>query len=142
MADGTVYAGISPKTHRPMYTTLEDAPGIAPSRRTNSWGFELPLGFTFGQAAKYAKKLDAHDHDDWRVPTKGELNVLFNNRAAIGGFDVSGTCEADEIGPGWYWSSSSFSFPLGGWCQRFSDGNQWGRIRFEDFASSLRCVRG
>src|SRR5690349_10563178 len=26
MADGTVYAGISPDTHQPMYTTPEDAP--------------------------------------------------------------------------------------------------------------------
>jgi hypothetical protein len=35
------------------------------------------------------------------VPNKGELNVLFNNRAAIGGFDESGDDPA-----GWYGSST------------------------------------
>jgi hypothetical protein len=35
--------------------------------------------------------------DDWRVPSKNGLNVLFNNRAAIGGFDISGT-----VTVGWY----------------------------------------
>jgi hypothetical protein len=33
------------------------------------------------------------------MPTKSELNVLFNNRAAIGGFDLSGSEPS-----GWYWS--------------------------------------
>src|SRR5215469_1416613 len=53
----------------------------------------------------HAAMLTVHGHRDWRVPTKNELNVLFNNRAAIGGFNVSGST------PGWYWywSSSSLS---------------------------------
>src|SRR5438105_898104 len=64
MPDGTVYAGISPETNKPMYTPSSDAP------RT----------YTFNEAAAYAKKLDEDGHKDWRVPTKAELNVLFNNR--------------------------------------------------------------
>lgn len=28
----------------------------------------------------------SHGHRDWRLPTASELNVLFNNRAAIGGW--------------------------------------------------------
>src|SRR5205085_7850986 len=87
MADDTIYAGISPDTTKPMYTTPEDA----------------PLTYTFNEARKYASKLDAHSHRDWRVPTKGELNVLFQNKAAIGGFDVTGSPPA-----GWYWSSTEF----------------------------------
>lgn len=80
----------------------------------------------------YAKTLDAHGHLDWRVPTKGELNVLFQNRAAIGGFNETGSDPA-----GWYWSSS----PLygDGWVQRFSDGYQNDDYRLND--SSLRLVR-
>ena len=35
------------------------------------------------------------------MPTKEELNVLFNNRAEIGGFNETGSDPA-----GWYWSSS------------------------------------
>ena len=73
MPDGTVLAGISPDTNKPMYATPADA----------------SLTMTFNEAQEYAAKLDAHGHKDWRVPTKAELNVLFNNRAAIGGFNVS-----------------------------------------------------
>jgi hypothetical protein len=42
-------------------------------------------------------ELDAHD---WRVPTKIEMSLLFNNRASVGGFDESGS---DRVG--WYCSS-------------------------------------
>lgn len=117
MPDGMVFAGISPDTHQPMYATAADA----------------PLTYTFNQAQKYAAKLDAHGHNDWRVPTKGELNVLFQHRAAISGFNASGSHPA-----GWYWSSSQYDVSYA-WAQRFSDGNQVNH--YEDFDSSLRCVR-
>jgi hypothetical protein len=127
MADGTVYAGISPDTGKAMYATPADA----------------PLTYTFNQAQKYAAKLEAHGHQDWRVPTKKELDVLFNNRAAIGGFNVTGSDPA-----GWYWSSSQNFFLLAwaerfslAWAQRFSDGDQ-SKYGYKDDASSLRCVRG
>src|SRR5262245_37894620 len=88
MEDGTIYAGISPDTARPMFAAPCDA----------------PLTYTFNEAAKYAMKLNAANylgHNDWRVPTKSELNSLFNNRAAIGGFDETGLSHK-----GFYWSSS------------------------------------
>jgi hypothetical protein len=121
MADGTVFAGISPDRNKPMYVTPNDA----------------PLTYTFNAAQKYAAGLNkqkAHDHDDWRVPTKSELNVLFNNRAAIGGFDESGSYPV-----GWYRSSSQ-DYNFIAWTQRFSDGLQ-NDFSFKDNASSLRCVR-
>jgi len=102
MPDGTVFAGISPDTNKPMYVTPADA----------------SLTMTFNEAKEYAARLDAHGHKDWHVPTKAELNVLFNNRAAIGGFDISGSLPA-----GWYWSASPDG-TWGAWCQRFSDGAQ------------------
>ena len=120
MEDGTIYAGISPDNGKPMYTTAEDA------LRT----------FTFSGAKRFVEGFNlgsAHGHHDWRVPTKGELNVLFQNRAAIGGFDISGSDPA-----GWYWSSSQGYFDIA-WAQRFSDGGQYRFIK--DGASSLRCVR-
>ena len=103
MPDGTVLAGISPDTNKPMYVTPADA----------------SLTMKFKEAQKYAAKLDAHGHKDWHVPTKAELNVLFNNRAAIGGFDISGSDPA-----GWYWSASPLS-KWNAWCQRLSDGAQY-----------------
>jgi hypothetical protein len=67
------------------------------------------------------------------VPTKGELNVLFQNRDAIGGFDIYGSQPA-----GWYWSSSQVNNFVA-WDQRFSDGDQG--IDLKRDGSSLRCVR-
>src|SRR5258706_11342423 len=107
MEDGTIYAGISPDTVKPMYATPKDA----------------PLTYTFNEAQKYAKKLDAHGHQDWRVPTKEELNVLFNNRAAIGGFSVTGSLPA-----GWYWSASAYD-EWYAWGQRFSDGYRYYNVK-------------
>ena len=117
MEDGTVYAGISPDTNKPMYARPADA----------------PLTYTFNQAQKYAERLDAHGHKDWRVPTKAELNVLFKNRAAVGGFNETGSEPA-----GWYWSSSQYDY-YDAWDQRFSDGYQGDVSKVND--SSLRCVR-
>jgi hypothetical protein len=117
MPDGTIYAGISPETNKPMFTTLADA----------------PLSMTFNQAKEYAANLDAHGHQDWRVPTKGELNLLFDARAAIGAFNVTGSYDA-----GWYWSASEYDLWTK-WSQRFGDGC---RIYCDnDGHLSVRCVR-
>src|SRR5260370_42302873 len=104
MSDRTVYAGTSSDTGKAMYTTPSEA----------------RLTMTFNEAKEYAARLDAHGHHDWRVPTKGELNVLFRNRAAIGGFDESGSNPA-----GWYWSSTQDD-DLSVWAQRFRGGEQGG----------------
>ena len=120
MEDGTIYAGISPDTGKPMYTTPRDA----------------PTRFTFKKAAEYAKELDAHGHKDWRVPSKNELNVLYQNRnkgKLKGTFNDSGRGRG-----GWYWSSQTYYY-CDAWDQRFSDGGQYLAIRI--YNSSLRCVR-
>src|SRR5205085_1858397 len=67
MPDGTVHAGTSPDTHRPMYTTPAD----------------VPFTWMFDEAQRFAREFTGYGHKDWRVPTKNELKALFNNRAAI-----------------------------------------------------------
>jgi hypothetical protein len=118
--DGTVYAGISPYTGNAMYTTPRDAPGT----------------YTFNEAAQYAKNLSAHDHHDFRVPTTGELNVLFENRNKG---KLRGTFNETASYPvGWYWSSTpSLSYLASP--HRLSDGGQYDLSR--DGGSSLRLVR-
>ena len=115
--DGAIYAGISPDTGLPMYTTPTDS-----------------LCASWHSAIAYAAKLDTHGRKDWRVPTDSELAVLFKNRAAIGNFDCTGHPET-----GWYWSSSHISI-CNAWTQRFRDGRQT-FIRKHN-ASAVRCVRG
>jgi uncharacterized protein DUF1566 len=128
MPDGTIYAGASPDTGKPMYTTPDDA----------------PLLMSFNKARKYARKLDAHGHRDWRVPTKGELSVLFAHSALIGGFNKTGLHRSGLFTSDWYWSSSS-----SGSDSSFGDDDAWG----ENFSAgtqlnldkggpmSVRCVR-
>ena len=94
---------------------------------------DAPRAYNWDSGSQYCADLQAHGHHDWRVPTKGELNVLFQNRAAIGGFNEPGSHPA-----GWYWSSSQLNYN-GAWAQRFSDGYQ--SINLKNYASSLRCVR-
>jgi hypothetical protein len=103
MPDGTVYSGISPDTNKPIYTTLKEAPG------TYNWD----------KGAAYCSAVEAYGDTDWRVPTHGELNVLFQNRAAIGGFNQAGD---PERGGGGYWTSTPDRIGYGHWRQRFSDG--------------------
>jgi hypothetical protein len=101
-----------------MYTTRADEPGL----------------YSFNEASITCAAVNIGGHADWRVPTKNELNVLFNNRAAIGGFDESGSPHF-----GWYWSSTIYDGEYGGWGQRFNDGKQswYGR----PLHSAVRCVR-
>ena len=119
MQDGTILAGYF--GGRALYVTPRDAPGA----------------YSFNEAAKYAKNLNAHCHRDFRAPSKGELNVLWGNRnkgRLAGTFNESGSNSA-----GWYWSSSRSGI-FNGWAQRFSHGfqNHGGR----NSVLSLRCVRG
>ena len=55
MPDGTIFAGISPDTNKPMYATPADA----------------SLTMTFNNAQKFAAKLDAHGHQGLARAFKG-----------------------------------------------------------------------
>lgn len=122
MPDGTIYAGVSPDTGRAFYATLLDAPE--------------PL--EWADAQRFARESTAHGHNDWRVPTYKELNVLFNNRVAMaragGGFNPT-----DNLFGGWYCSSSELGNDLARY-QRFSDG--YPHHLPKNYGSSVRCVRG
>lgn len=55
----------------------------------------LKYGDTPNVAAWYCDQLDIHGHDDWYLPSKMELQKLYQNRVKIGGFNYLGA----------YWSS-------------------------------------
>ena len=120
MEDGTILAGYY--EGKPLYATPRDASGT----------------YTFNEAAKYAKNLDAHGHHDFHAPSKGELNVLWENRNKG---KLRGTF-SETTGPypaGYYWSSTA-QYSGNAWAQRFSDGYELNSYRTNEAA--LRCVRG
>ena len=63
---------------------------------------------------------DNTDYDDWFLPSKDELNLLYTNLAAKG---LGGTWGHDGQSP--YWSSSEVDVE-DRWSQDFSDGSQGG----------------
>ena len=84
---------------------------------------------------KEAKKACADLGDDWRLPTKDELNLLYENKEKIGGFDEDFS----------YWSSTEYDNGIAGekevaWGQNFNNGDQTTSFKFF-LGSNVRAVR-
>jgi hypothetical protein len=80
-------------------------------------------------AAKVCNDLILNGYSDWFLPSKDELNLMYQNleAAGIGGFEY-----------GWYWSSSEVSNNYA-WGQNFGDGWQGGGGKGS--ADYVRAVR-
>lgn len=120
--DGTIFAGVSPDTGGNMFVTQQEASGT----------------FNWNAAMKYAAALYANGHKDWRLPTKAELDVLYQGRhkgALKGTFNESGSDLS-----GWYWSATEYpDVPASAWMERFSVGVQvW---FWKGYGASVRPVR-
>ncbi len=88
MPDGTVYAGVSPSTDRPLYVMPSDLYG------EHAWA----------KAIEIARNQSFGGYKNWRLPTKEELKLLFVNRIAIRGFTTAAYWSATENhgGTAWY----------------------------------------
>ena len=143
-ACGVVYAGTSGGNR--LYTTAADQGQISWNNGTGNWTVTGTTSTSDGlantntlvaladvgapyNAANACRALGA----EWYLPSQAELNVLYTNRAAIGGFNLSGSFPA-----GRYWSSSE-NGSIGARSQRFSDGNQ--NANGKSYGLSVRCVR-
>jgi len=135
MDDGTFYLGrFNDKNGvaRDWFAAAEDAHDKNGNR----------LLLNFNEAVKYAKKLQAHGHNDWVIPPGNEdqkgqpdvLNEVFNNKAKIGSFDETGKAFVS-----WYWSSTPYITEDFVNIQRFNDGAQLTDDKKDKLA--LRCVR-
>ena len=80
-----------------------------------------------GIAAKRADDLVLGDHSDWFLPSNDELNQMYIQQTAIGGFSAD-----------YYWSSSEFD-GSNAWIQDFNDGNQF--YGNKNYAGYVRPVR-
>ncbi|MEI7423303.1 MAG: polysaccharide lyase family 8 super-sandwich domain-containing protein [Prolixibacteraceae bacterium] len=79
-------------------------------------------------AAKMAARYQADGYGDWYLPSKAELNILYQQKDMIGGFDKD-----------MYWSSTELNVGFA-WGQNFSGyGGQYNQNKSSAYA--VRCVR-
>ena len=76
---------------------------------------------------EYSVTVAGVTYGDWYLPSKHELNLLFINRVAVGGFSS-----------GYYWSSSEGTNNYA-WAQIFTSGTQFSN--FKDNLGYVRAVR-
>ena len=82
---------------------------------------------TAGIAARLCGDLVQGGYSDWYLPSKDELNKLYLNRSAIGGFASVG-----------YWSSTEYVYSRA-WYQSFDDGDQIQALK--DVTYYVRAIR-
>ncbi|MCX5793465.1 MAG: DUF1566 domain-containing protein [Elusimicrobia bacterium] len=67
-------------------------------------------------------------YDDWYLPSKAELNLLYAQKVLVGGFTDN-----------WYWSSTEFATPTSAWTENFINGIQ--NANGKPTTNYVRCVR-
>lgn len=156
--DGTVYAGVSPDGSNKMYATRCDAgmswdgSACTGTRSTIKWstGTSIVTGYTSAvtgrantaglaalsnadspyAAAIYCDGLTVNGKNDWYLPAKDELNLMYVNRTAIGGFDAAAIKN--------YWTGSEYTNNVA-WIQRSIDGSQ--STSTKNTVLFVRCAR-
>lgn len=82
---------------------------------------------TTGSAAKSCSDLELNGYGDWYLPSIYELNKLYINKAAVGGFAST-----------YYWSSTEYGGNYA-WMQSFGSGNQFSYEKYDSYY--VRAVR-
>ena len=95
------------------------------SANTNAIIAQNGAGSTY--AAGLARAYSGGGYSDWYLPSRDELNQLYLNQVAIGGF-----------GSAFYWSSSEY-VPYAALSQAFDSGGQYNGNK--SGASRVRAVR-
>jgi hypothetical protein len=111
----------------------QTGPGTGKMNTESIVDFFTDIG-AYGCAAQYCAALEYGGYDDWFLPSRDELNLLYTNlyKKGLGGFSR-----------GWYWSSSdNMDDFLGRWAwgQDFRDGRQSSESRVVD-SDGVRSIR-
>ena len=89
---------------------------------------------TWSDASNMCKQLRLAGFSDWRLPTQGELAILYNERNIIGGFETLNNTR--------YWSSTPHG--AGGFyaCLNFTNGQMGNHLNMSNQQPlAVRCVR-
>lgn len=91
------------------------------SGKTNTDLIVSKYGSKVAYAALYAQSLICNEVDDWFLPSKDELDLVFNNLKSrdvpLGSFDK-----------GYYWTSTEYNNQTA-WTEYFTDGQQFDRVK-------------
>lgn len=156
--DGSIFAGTileGPLMGHHYYTTASDMPAGQAAREHYEWSAdpdETPPPAVFSEyrgsanttaltndsadfpAAEACFDLRVHAHGDWFLPAKKELELLYQGREAVGGFNQWSSPEHESL----YWSSTGQPFARA-WAISFETGD--GEGYSQDRALLVRCVR-
>jgi TolB-like protein len=85
----------------------------------------------WSSALNTARNYRGGGYSDWRLPTKDELDLIYQNLRAK---------NRGSLGDSWHWSSSEYNNSYA-WDQRFSDGSQDTDYGYKANTYSVRAVR-
>lgn len=139
-ADGAIYAGTSSGNR--IYAAAADE-GMYQWRTTNSilvgssqtdgvTNTDAMIAFPTHPAAEACRAKGP----EWYLPAIIELDVLYTNRVAIGGFNASGSWP-----DGFYWSSSHEPTEFATWALLNNFSNGVNGVSFATGSIPIRCVR-
>ena len=123
---------------------------IANASNPNIWGGKGNTNLIIsectesGIAAEICASLDLNNYDDWYLPSKDELNLLYINLHlnGLGGFTTGSGGNVN----GWYWSSTEGELDGdAAWVQSFKDGQNGIQVTYDigvkDFTNHVRAIR-
>jgi len=114
-----------------IFRVEESADGETPFTYYETWWIDAPGGNrTWDSAQEYAEQFEGGGKSDWRLPTTEELQFMYRNRGALGGF---------VTGP-FYWSGEAFGTDLANVLD-FSNPSELIRPEAQDSLLSVRIVR-
>ena len=89
---------------------------------------------TWSGACEMCEKLRLGGFADWRLPAQWELQIMYNERNTIGGFETKNNTQ--------YWSSAPSGTPGFYVCLNFTSGNFGSYINMSNHQPlAVRCVR-
>jgi len=108
-------------------TNIAGADGTAVGTGAQNTADIVAVCFDSGIAAKIAHNYTLNGYNNWFLPSKGELNLLYLQKVVVGGIAGDG-----------YWSSSERSIYFA-WYLSLDDGGQYGYLK--DDLLRVRAVR-